>query len=159
YWACRAIERKQYEKSRPFRVVAVSAMVRGHLERYRRVPRNRITVIPNAIDADRLLVAAPAAVRRDFRARRGLSNHDLAALFERHSFWLKGLEPLLLALHYRRHRDATGRPIHLLVCGRGRSGPFRRLASRLGLAGTVHLAGFLPDVREGYWASDFFVLP
>src|SRR5262249_11395104 len=50
----RAIERKQYDPARRARVVAVSEMVRGHLEQYHEVPPSRIRVIPNAIDAARL---------------------------------------------------------------------------------------------------------
>ncbi len=50
-------------------------------------------------------------------------------------------------------------PIHLLVCGSGEPGPFRRLASRLGLNDTVHFLGFYPDVEACYWSSDFFVQP
>jgi UDP-glucose:(heptosyl)LPS alpha-1,3-glucosyltransferase len=47
----------------------------------------------------------------------------------------------------------------LLVCGNGQPGPFRRLASRLGLKDTVHFLGFYPDVEACYWSSDFFVQP
>src|SRR4029077_5270890 len=51
------------------------------------------------------------------------------------------------------------RPIHLLVCGGGRVASYKRLASALGLADTVHFLGFHPDIRECYASSDFFVLP
>jgi UDP-glucose:(heptosyl)LPS alpha-1,3-glucosyltransferase len=47
----------------------------------------------------------------------------------------------------------------LLVCGGGAIGPFRRLATRLGLGESVRFAGFYPDIRGAYWASDFFVQP
>jgi UDP-glucose:(heptosyl)LPS alpha-1,3-glucosyltransferase len=153
----RAIERRQYDPARPTRYVAVSEMVRGHLERYQNVPRDRIRVIPNAIDAGRLAVDNPPAVRGAFRRSRGLADSDLVALFVGHNPRLKGLPPLLEALRLRRERG--GRPIHLLVCGGGKLGPFRATVERFGLAETVHLVGFLPDVREGFHASDLFVLP
>jgi len=155
----RAIERKQYEPARGARVVAVSHMVRGHLERFQGVPRDLIRVIPNAIDAARLEVADRGAARRDLRERLGLSESDLVGLFVGHNFWLKGLKPLLQALHLRKTRDPKARPIHLLVCGGGKPGPFRKIIDRLGLADTVHLVGFLPEVAAGYWASDFFAQP
>ncbi len=63
FWLYREIERRQYDPARGARVVAVSGMVRGHLERYHLVPRERITVIPNAIDAARLAVPDPAGTR------------------------------------------------------------------------------------------------
>ena len=155
----RAIERRQYDPARGARVVAVSAMVRGHLERFHGVAPERVRVIPNAIDAERLRVDDPGAIRRAFRARQGLAEDDLVALFVGHNFRLKGLPRLLEALALRLRRAPTARPIHLLVCGGGRLGPVRAQVARLGLAEAVRLIGFAPDVRPCYYASDFFVLP
>jgi len=158
-WIYGAVERRQYDPARRARVVAVSGMVRGHLERFHHVPNGRIRVIPNAIDAGRLALADPAATRRSLRAELGLAETDLIGLFVGHNFWLKGLKPLLLALDARRRRDPKARPIHLIVCGGGKLAPFRALVDRLGLGEFVRLVGFLPEVAAGYRASDFFVLP
>jgi UDP-glucose:(heptosyl)LPS alpha-1,3-glucosyltransferase len=158
-WMYRAIEARQYDPARGARVVAVSGMVRGHLERHHGVPRDRIHVIPNAIDAGRLAVADPAASRREFRTKLGLGPDDLVALFVGHNYWLKGLKPLLQAMHERLRRDPTTRPIHLLACGGGNPSPFRSMVDSLGLADTVHLLGFQPDIRPCFHACDFFALP
>lgn len=155
----RRIEAKQYDPVRQVRVVAVSEMVRGHLERFHGVPRDRIRVIPNAIDAGRLVVADPIVVRAEVRARIGLTPDDLTALFVGHNFRLKGLAPLLDALAVRKARAPQARPIRLLVCGGGKLDPFRRRVARSGLADSVRLIGFVPDVRDYFHASDFFVLP
>jgi UDP-glucose:(heptosyl)LPS alpha-1,3-glucosyltransferase len=155
----RAIERRQYDPARRIRVVAVSAMVRGHLERFHGVPRDRIRVIPNAIDAARLAVDDAPAVRRAFRAELGLGESDLVALFVGHNFRLKGLPDLLAALRLRLERNPSARPIHLLVCGGGSLGPIRSDVTRLGLSKTVHLLGFTPDIRPCFHASDLFALP
>ena len=159
FWAYRAVERKQYDPERATRVVAVSRMVLGHLQRFHHVPRNRIPVIPNAIDTGRLLVEHPGAVRCALRNKLGLAPGDLVGLFVGHNYWLKGLKPLLHALAARARRRPAARPIKLLVCGGGSVAPFRRMADRLGLGEGVHLLGFTPDVRACYWASDFFVSP
>jgi UDP-glucose:(heptosyl)LPS alpha-1,3-glucosyltransferase len=159
WWAYRSIERRQYDPTRSATVIAVSRMVRRHLEHDYGVPRDRIRVIPNAIDAARLDVADPRATRREFRTRHGLADEDLVALFVGHNFWLKGLKPLLRALRHRQGRTGPTRPIHLLVCGGGKPAPFRTMVRRLGLESTVHLIGFQPDVRPCYWASDLFVQP
>jgi UDP-glucose:(heptosyl)LPS alpha-1,3-glucosyltransferase len=124
YWIYRAIEREQYRPGRLEAVVAVSRMVQGHLERYHGVSRERIRVIPNAIDAARLEVSDPPAVRRAFREGRHLGQGDLVALFLAHNFRLKGLGPLLEAMALR--RATTDRPVHLLVCGGGRAGAVSR---------------------------------
>ena len=158
-WIYRAIEARQYDLSRGASVVAVSGMVRNHLERHHRVPRERIHVIPNAIDAGRLSVDDPAAARRDFRRQVGLKPDDLVALFVGHNYWLKGLKPLLLAMRERLRRNPEARPIHLLACGGGKPDPFRSMVRDLGLKGEVHLLGFQPDIRPCFHASDFFALP
>jgi len=159
FWTYRAIEQKQYAPERPVRVIAVSNMVKGHLQQYHQVPRARIHVIPNAIDAGRLQVDQPQAIRCAFRNKVGLEPNDLVALFVGHNFALKGLEPLLRALAERKRLDPTGRPVHLLVCGGGKVPAYRRLANSLGLSRTVHWMGYTPDIRPCFWASDFFVLP
>jgi len=157
YWAYRAIERKQYAPGRGARVIAVSHMVRGHIEKFERVPRSLIHVVPNAIDPDRVRVEQPGAVRCAFRGRLGLAADDLVGLFVGHNYALKGLEPLIRSLGARNVEGA--RPIHLLVCGGGKPARFRRLAERLGVGDKVHFLGFHDDVRECYWSSDFFVSP
>jgi UDP-glucose:(heptosyl)LPS alpha-1,3-glucosyltransferase len=139
--------------------VAPSEMVKSHIETYHHVPREQIHVVPNAIDPRRLAVSQPGAVRCAFRNRLGLEPGDLVGLFVGHNFALKGLKPLLTALGGRSRRDRSTRPIHLLVCGSGEPGPFRRLAIRQGLSATVHFLGFYPDVEACYWSSDFFVQP
>ena len=159
FWTYQAIERRQYDPDRQARAVAVSNLVRGHLLRYHRIARTRITVIPNAIDADRLQVAQPGAVRCAFRNQIGLKPDDLVGLFVGHNYWLKGLKPLLTALARRKEDFPAERPVHLLVSGAGKAAPILRVVRRLGLEGTVHVAGFVPDIRACYWSSDFFVSP
>ena len=118
-------------------------------------------MIPNAIDADRLQVAQPGAVRCAFRNRLGLEPDDLVGLFVGHNFWLKGLKPLL---------HGPGRAAGDAIPARGRStcssaaagtaravppdGPTARAWS-----GRSTSLGFVPDIRACYWASDFFVSP
>jgi UDP-glucose:(heptosyl)LPS alpha-1,3-glucosyltransferase len=158
-WIYREIERRQYDPSREAQVVAVSRIVRGDLERLHGVPRERIHVIPNAIDAQRLAVDDPASVRGAFRDKLGLRPDDLVALFVGHNYWLKGLKPLLLAMHERLRRDPRARPIALLACGGGNPEPFRVMARDLGLQDAVRLLGFQSDIRPCFHASDFFALP
>jgi UDP-glucose:(heptosyl)LPS alpha-1,3-glucosyltransferase len=159
YWVHRAIEHKQYDLERAARYVAVSRMVQQHLEEFHHIPRHRISVVPNAIDVSRIEVSQPGAVRCGFRNRLGLEPSDLVGLFVGHNFALKGLRPLIAALGARRRKDPSARVIHLLVCGDGDAGPYVRLASRLGIRDHVHFLGFYPDIRDGYWSSDFFVQP
>jgi UDP-glucose:(heptosyl)LPS alpha-1,3-glucosyltransferase len=154
-----AIEKRQYDTTRGTRVVAVSQMVRGHLQRYHGLDPRRVCVIPNAIDAGRLRLDDALTVRAALRRRLGLAETDVLALFLAHNFRLKGLAPLLRALKRRRERDPRGQPLHLAVCGGGDPAPFRRLADRLDIGSHVHFLGFQPDVRPIVRAADYFVLP
>ena len=153
----RAIERRQYAPERQARVIAVSDMVRRHIQQYHHVPRSLIHVVSNAIDPARVKMSQPSAARCALRSRLGLEPSDLVGLFVGHNYALKGLKPLLRALA-RRNRQGT-RPIHLLVCGGGHVRMYERLAHSLGLAQTVSFLGFHDDIRECYASSDFFVLP
>ena len=159
-WVYRAIEARQYDPAcGAKRVVAVSAMVQGHLEQYHEVNPRRITVIPNAIDAGRLALDDPAAARVRLRAELGLAPDATVGLFVGHNYELKGLRPLLQGLRHRLNRDPNAQPIHLLACGGGKPRAFRALAARLGLADHVHFLGFQPDIRPCFHASDFFASP
>ncbi len=159
-WVYRAIEARQYDRYFGVkRVVAVSGLVRGHLQKYHGVDAERIAVIPNAIDAGRLAVADPARARADLRAELGLAEDATVGLFVGHNYELKGLRPLLHALRHRLDRDPKARPIHLIACGGGKPRAFRALADRLGLGGMVHFLGFRPDIRPCFHASDFFASP
>jgi UDP-glucose:(heptosyl)LPS alpha-1,3-glucosyltransferase len=159
YWVRRAIEKRQFGSKRPARVVAVSNLVKKHLQDHYHLPSQQVRVVPNAIDPQRLMVSQPGAVRCAFRNRLGLEPSDLVGLFAGHNFALKGLKPLLLALGARRRANHAARPIHILICGGGDPGPYKRLANRLGLEDTIHLLGYYPDIRACYWSSDFFVQP
>ena len=159
YWLYKAIEHKQYAPEHLSRYVAVSEMVRRHLEEFQFVPRQQIYVVPNAIDLSRIEVNQPGALRCAFRNRMGLEPNDLVGLFVGHNYALKGLKPLIESLGTRMHRDPLGRKIHLLVCGGGNAAPYQRLARNLGINDSIHFLGFYPDVRDCYWSSDFFVQP
>jgi len=154
-----AIERRQYDAARGAQVIAVSNMVKRHLEEFHHVPSRRIHVVPNAIDPQRLIVPQPGATRCALRNKLGLQPKDLVGLYVGHNFALKGLGKILEALSIRHRNNPEARPIHLLVCGGGKVAQYQRFAQQLGLGDTVHFLGFFPDIRACYWSSDFFVLP
>jgi UDP-glucose:(heptosyl)LPS alpha-1,3-glucosyltransferase len=154
-WNYDGIERRQYDPALGAKVIAVSRLVAGHLEKFREVDPQRIEVIYNSIDPDRFKVENPSAVRSETRAKYGIGDDEDVGLFVGHNFWLKGLAPLLEALAVR----TGGEPVRLLVSGRGKLGPFRRMVDRYGLSDQVKLLGFVPDVASLFHAADFFVSP
>ncbi len=159
YWVCRAIELRQYAPGRNTRVVAVSGLVQGHLERYAGVRRDRIRLIYNAIDAGRLAFEHEGTARASFREQLGLGESELTGLFLAHNFGLKGLGALIQAVAYRKEHNPSARNAKIVVCGGGRSKPFKKLAEKLGVLDQFHFVGFVDDVRKAFAGCDFFILP
>lgn len=155
----RAIERRQFDPARSTRYVAVSRMVQRDLQQYWHVDPERITIIPNAIDPDRMALSDADQVRREFRRQHGLSDTDTAGLFIAHNFRLKGLGPLLESIARYRRQPGAKPGLKLLVCGGGEIPPFRQMAEKLGIADAVKFLGRVPDVRVAYHGADFHVLP
>lgn len=152
YWSYRWLEARQLA-ARPL-VVAPSHWVAGHAEHYFGLEANQVRVVPNAIPEARVLATDRPRRRTAMREQLGIAPTDVAALFSGHNYRLKGLEPLLRAMAL-----ASCPQLHLLVCGDPRVDRWRRLANKLGLQGRVHFLGFLPDIRDGYFAGDFLVHP
>jgi UDP-glucose:(heptosyl)LPS alpha-1,3-glucosyltransferase len=112
-------------------------------------------VVRAAVDPGRFPEHDRPRVRAEARDRWGLRPDETVALFAAMNYRLKGLVPLLHALS----RLAADVPFRLLVLGNPRTGPYQRLARRLGVADLVCFGGFCSPMREAYFASDFLVHP
>ncbi|HMP01438.1 MAG TPA: glycosyltransferase family 4 protein [Gemmatales bacterium] len=152
FWSYRLLERRQLT-AQPL-IVVPSRWVADHGADYYGLKPPLIHVVPNAVPAERVLAMDRPARRSQFRERLGLESTAVAGLFVGHNYRLKGLEPLLRATA----RVASDR-FRLLVCGDARVGRWRRLAHQLGCAERVRFLGYLPDVRDAYYAADFLVHP
>jgi UDP-glucose:(heptosyl)LPS alpha-1,3-glucosyltransferase len=149
------LERRLYGGPRPPLIVANSALVRRHFERYLGVPPERVRVVRSAIHPDRFVEDDRPRRRADFRRKLGIRPGETVAAFVAMNYRLKGLEPLLHAVG----RLPADRPFRLLVAGSPRTRPYQALAARLGVADRVCFAGFCPDTRDCYFAADLLVHP
>lgn len=161
HWSYLAMEKQQYLRARPPAIVVNSFMVRDHFARYYGVSAREIHVVRSAIDPDRFVAAERMQQRREARQRWGIAPNETVALFAAINYRLKGLECLLRAMQRltRRGEFDRDRPLRLLVAGRRHNGRYRRLAERLGIGKHVVFAGHCPEMRECYFAADFFVHP
>ena len=147
-----ALERVQFHGGRAL-VVAISDMVRRHMEdRYGIDPAN-LRVLPIAPPPDRFDECDRPRRRYEARRRWGLGPDRVIALFAGMNYRLKGLEPLLHALH--RLKEGPD----LVVVGQPKTTAFERRARRLGIADRVRFAGYCPDMRDAYFAADLLVHP
>jgi glycosyltransferase involved in cell wall biosynthesis len=118
------------------------------------VPRERITVVPNAVD----VAAFPVLERNsDLAATLGIAPDTVVIGYISSLAEYEGIDTLVAA--YARVRDATGTPVALLVVG---DGPVRAELQEAAkdLAG-VHFTGQVPHdtVLTYYSLIDVFVVP
>lgn len=151
YSYCR-LERRHLLGPNPPLLVTNSDRVRDDARRYYGMPNDRVRVILNAIDPARFDERDRPRIRADERRRWGYGPGAVVAAFVAMNYRLKGLEPLLHALP---HVPA----LKLVVAGNLKTGPWRRLARRLGVSERVVFLGPTGDVRRIYFGADFHVHP
>lgn len=148
------LERKMFTPANCARIIANSRLCRGHLLSRYDYPAERVTVVYNGIDASRFHPGLRDEYRGDLRVRLGVPPAAAAALFLSNNPKRKGLDIAIRALSL-----SPGRGTYLLAAGSGRTGPYRRLAEKLGVAGRVRFLGRVADVRPLYGSADFLILP
>jgi UDP-glucose:(heptosyl)LPS alpha-1,3-glucosyltransferase len=155
HWSFTALERRQYLGSERPLVVVNSEMVRTHFREYYGMDSRELRVLYSAIDPSRF--AAPDRPRRrlEWRERWGIRHHETVGLFVAMNYRLKGLEPLLHAVH----RLPACSAFRLVVAGNRRSQRYEQLARRLGVESRVHFLGPRRDMLNCYFAADFLVHP
>lgn len=145
-----ALERRVF--ARTPEIVAISRLGATEIARLYGVPESRLTVVYNGVDLARFHPDNRARHRAAARAEAGVDGW--VALFAGSGFERKGLATALEALAAVEDRSA-----HLLVLGKGETGPYHDLAERLGIGARVAWLGARPDAERWYAAADALVLP
>jgi UDP-glucose:(heptosyl)LPS alpha-1,3-glucosyltransferase len=146
-----ALEREQF-RGRSL-VVAISDMVRRHMEEWYGVMPSNLRVLPIATPPDRFDEHDRPRRRYEFRQRWNLTPNRVTALFVGMNPRLKGLKPLLNAL-----RGCAG-PLDLVVVGKPATMGIAWLVQRLGISDRVRFVGYCADMRDAYFAADLLVHP
>ncbi len=136
-------------------VVTLGEAMRADIEA-RGVPRERLLVVPNAVDASFL---EPLPSGAGVRGELGIGAEEFVVGTTTSCFGYEGLDTLLEAVALMRER---GEAAHALVVGDGPELPsLRSLAASLGLEDTAHFTGRVPAarVREHHAALDVFAVP
>jgi UDP-glucose:(heptosyl)LPS alpha-1,3-glucosyltransferase len=146
-----ALERRQFDPSRPTRFIALSRFVADHMRRFFNVPADRIDVIPNGVDTDHFLPGDQPALRASW----GWDDRTIF-LLAAHNFALKGLRQAIEALGQLRR---AGQAVGLIVLGQDRALPYIKQARRLGCASDVRFLGNRTDPVPYFQACDVYLQP
>jgi len=151
------IDDRLYAPPGPKCVIVNSDMVRREISRYYPHMADRVRVVYNGADCERLRPELRAEHRARVRSEAGISRDALVGVFVGHDWRRKGLYTLIEAVGILA-RKGVSTPVHALVVGRGREAAARAFAGRCGAGGAVHFVGAVrPDPY--YAAADVLVLP
>ncbi len=154
----RYIEKRLYRRRRYQKIVAVSRWVQTQLWDQYMIPSEDIPVIYNGVDLERFHPRHKEAHGRELREKLGLKDTRVF-LFVSNNYLLKGLSFLIQALGIL-NASRSEMPVALLVVGKDRPGPFKKLARALGVGKQTF---FIGAIREGldhwYGAADCLVHP
>lgn len=135
------------------RIQCASRLVADALIEVEGVPRERILLLPNAVDASRF--SDPEAIRAGARLRADLDERAEQVWLLPGSGWRrKGLATALEAIAARRDPG-----LRLWVAGRDDPAPWRARAAALGIGERVRFLGERADLPAVYQAVDGMLLP
>jgi UDP-glucose:(heptosyl)LPS alpha-1,3-glucosyltransferase len=146
------LERRSFTSPALQKVIANSCLVAGELQRFYGLGPERVEVIYNGVDKDRLAVARQPEAKAAARADLGLESDRPLLLFLGSGFERKGLAFAIKAL-------ASLPEATLLVAGKDRSARYEALARRLRLEKRVRFLGQRGDAERLLAACDAMVLP
>ncbi len=135
-------------------VIAVSDAVRKDVLKYDRIQPEKIFVIPNCIDFERMQIGLS---REEARERLGLSKDGLLLGTVGRLVEAKGQSYLIEAVS---HINKSGIPVRAALIGGGRlEGALRERARSIGVEDRIIFMGERHDIPILYRAMDIFVMP
>jgi UDP-glucose:(heptosyl)LPS alpha-1,3-glucosyltransferase len=147
------LERRLFEHPDLKAVIVNSNMVRHEITSRFRIPNERIHTIYNGVDLDRFRPENRLTMGNQLRSKCGIADEVPVVLFVGSGFERKGLGQLLRAI------ALAGGEAQLWVVGKGKRGPYHRLAQKLGIMSRVAFWGPHQDVQPFHAAADIFAFP
>lgn len=135
-------------------LLAISQKVADEYCLYHHVPPQRIRVVYNGVDVERFSPLRRDEFRQTARRQLGINDDRILAVAVAHNFQLKGVPTLLKALQILARKRL---PLHVVVVGGNRIGPWRLWAKARGLP--VSFVGAQGDTVPFYAAADMLVHP
>jgi UDP-glucose:(heptosyl)LPS alpha-1,3-glucosyltransferase len=144
-------ERVCFRVNRAAAVVCVSEGVAEEVREHYPAVADRTLTIHNGIDTASFAPGANPGEARALRARLGIAEDRLVAVFVASEWERKGLGAVIRALALAPDWD-------LVVAGGGDEQHYRMLAESLGVGAAVHWLGITREVQVVYEAADAFVM-
>ena len=152
------IEKKLIEDPKCKYLLAVSSLTEEKLKMAFTNAADRIRVITPGIDIRPFELEKKQHCRDALRRKYGWGENDIVLLFVGMNFEVKGLEATMKAMGHA-VKNSAGRPLRLLVVGKGNSRKFSQIAESLGIAKQVAFAGVIEsNIEKVYLACDVFIL-
>jgi len=142
-------------------IAALSQYVADQFKREYDIADHRIVVIPNGVKINKEVNTADAdRLRSQILAQLNLKEADgpIFFLFVANNFRLKGLNPLIKAMHLVA-AGHTACPAYLVVAGRDNSREYRRLAKKLNVHKRIVFLGKVRHIQNALSVTDVAVLP
>ena len=151
-------ERAVFDPGVKTQILTISDIQTPYFIRHYGTQRDRFHPLPPGIEPDRVATAEKSKIGADFREEFGLAADDLLLLFIGSGFIKKGLDRALLAL--KALPPALYSRAWLYVLGSDNAEPFKRMATRLGVAHRVRFfTEGRDDVPRFLFAADGLMLP
>lgn len=135
-------------------VIGSSMLVRNQLLQYYGLPADKVTVIPNGADVDRLAVRPDPGTRAFERKQAGFDASDFVLLFIGNEFDRKGLQTIIEAMS--KARDTK---IKLAVIGGDDPDAYKMKAGKLGVGEQVRFLGRMHGPDRYLHLADALVHP
>jgi len=148
----RVSERLSFRANSSATFVCVSNGVAADMRAHYPAAASRIVTIHNGVDTAAFAPGVRAREAGALRARLGIADDRLVALFIGGDWGHKGLRWVIESL-------AQAPAWDLLVVGRGHAQPYRELADAAGVGASVHWLGVMHDIQTAFELADAFVLP
>jgi UDP-glucose:(heptosyl)LPS alpha-1,3-glucosyltransferase len=120
--------------------------------KYYSVPSDDIAVIHNGVNLEEFSPEKKADARPKVRAKLGLDEGAILAIFSGWEFKRKGLMQLVMAMP-----NIDG--LHVMAVGGDEPEPYVRQAKLLGVGDRLHFTGPVSDMSNYYAASDLLIFP
>jgi UDP-glucose:(heptosyl)LPS alpha-1,3-glucosyltransferase len=151
------LEQAVFDKWSNTEILLLSEQEKDFFTNYYGTAEDRFHLLPPGIAADRVIRDDVAHVRRELRSELSVESDQFIVLMVGSDFNRKGLDRAIRALASLPSalRDETV----LLVVGKGKEKPFRRLAKRLGVVHKVRFVGGREDAPRFLVAADLLLHP